>query len=472
MNAFPRSPSSILLVGLLSGCCPFLAGNQEAAISKYEATAPVDDRVLAGWVQSDSGMDALALLVSDPARPIELRVAALIAATRANQGDRVGTLLRELATEDAAGVSAKAIASIASLLGQDEVLTAAAKRALLGASPKWPDGAEAVLGWALGTSGDSEISAESAKQALARLTPEERQALGKARLFLATTLLRFDLEPEASLAELVAALGTDPDVEGFLAAALHERFRDRAASAAELAAVGKLTPPKAVPLGLEVATGRHHPPEIRAAAAEKALELAPSAGPESVEGLVRLAALGGREVKWKAAMLAVRLSKGTALDQALGALRADASKGPPELDSKGMLDLCVELRESGAGDAAVATLVTELAGTDLTVRATSVVCLKVLMATSAVPDLKAIAKLKQKDDGVLAPFAGGETTLAKLAQNAIEGIAMKPSILVRGVGMSQLQPELDFIDRELLATGAAYKKAVAERVQEWKAKHP
>jgi hypothetical protein len=136
------------------------------------------------------------------------------------------------------------------------------------------------------------------------------------------------------------------------------------------------------------------------------------------------------------------------------------------------MDFCLDLYDLNLKANAMAVLRDRLNSGNRIQKAIAVLCLKALGAIEATEELRLLTKnLDKPEDVSLDDFLGGKVTMAKLAQNALDGLAALQRIDAdKAAGkLNEEQHKTKrlgaVVEYELI--GDEFAKAVEERYQEW-----
>ncbi len=190
--------------------------------------------------------------------------------------------------------------------------------------------------------------------------------------------------------------------------------------------------------------------------------------------LTRIMGAPDADDRWSGAANLLRLLGPSAkLADILAVFQDDGvyQKGTDEA-GKSVMDFCLDLYDLNLKASAMAVLRDRLNSGNRIQKAIAVLCLKTLGAVETTEELRLLTKnLDKPEDVSLDDFLGGKVTMAKLAQNAIDGLAA-----IQRIDADKAAGKLDeeqhrtkrlgaVVEYELV--GDEFAKAVEDRYQEW-----
>lgn len=193
-----------------------------------------------------------------------------------------------------------------------------------------------------------------------------------------------------------------------------------------------------------------------------------------VAQLTRIMGTPDADDRWSGAANLLRLLGPSAkLQEILAVFQDDGvyQKGTDET-GKSVMDFCLDLYDLNLKVQALPVLRDRLNNGNRIQKAIAVVCLKALGAVEVTEELRLFTKnLDKPEDVALDDFLGGKVTLAKLAQNAIDGLAAIGRIDADKAA-GKLNEEQHKTKRlgavvEYELVGDEFAKAVEDRYQEW-----
>jgi len=194
-----------------------------------------------------------------------------------------------------------------------------------------------------------------------------------------------------------------------------------------------------------------------------------------VEQLFKLLAMPSPEDRWLGLSNLIHLTGTEHLERALEAFDEEIDYRQAQEDpAKSIMDVCLDLHDLGHAERANAIFSRLLHTGNRIVKALAIVCLKANLALDARADLQLLAaRAGGNDDASVDDLLGEGLTLGRLAQNALEGLAMLEA-LQGEVAQGEYEGDAAKTRRLLIIfplelTGDEYRAAVEQRFAAWKA---
>ncbi len=400
---------------------------------------PVTEEDLHKWTHNDLGVQRIGEVVGDPLQPMTTRIRALEVIVEKGLSSKLRQLLDEV--PDAAGRPEVVLGLQAELLDhltKKDDFQHEAKDALMQLQRYVSEDDFATVRKAVGVWAFSDITwdtpeAEVKQKIERRMTSGQIIDLGPEGYQGAAVLVSYGLAVDKMLGFLADA--KTPEATKLLLEAMKRLHANIGVRIHHLDALASTESPAAATYLLDIYLDDTKEADIRNSAFNAAIgmldkpALAKESGP-IVDRLFKLMEARSPADRWLGALNIIGLDGVSRLEQVLSLLKDDVDYSATDIPArKSVLDLCLDIYDGGHADKAIPVFMKHATDANPVVAGLSIVCLKANQAQRAKPVLEAIAA--SVDEAVSRPMTrvfGESTTLASLARNAAEGLAMMAAV--------------------------------------------